>query len=70
MRPLIRFRETTIVLQFGKFLPFSQVGQNDDDDGGKVYHQYSGVGYITVSSRTQDRNTPSARTHRTHGRTR
>ena len=34
---------------------------------GGVY-QYSGAGYITVSSRTQDRNTPSARTHRTHGK--
>ena len=32
-------------------------------------YQYSGAGYITVSSRTQDRNTPSARAHRTHGRT-
>ena len=31
-------------------------------------YQYSGAGYITVSSRTQDRNTPSSRTHRTHGK--
>ena len=37
--------------------------------GSEGLYQYSGAGYITVSSRTQDRNTPSARTHRTHGRT-